>query len=278
MNPAEKPPGPPTGRTGVAEAIEASESILHPTDLVGSVGIHLLLVVGGFLFSNTSDDGPLFDPDEVMEVKMIELPKSPTRLPQRATKAPPPPPPGEVQAKTPPPPPTASDMKLETPDAEPDKGAEEPDTRDTRRDLLRELQRRKALENLDAPDGRVDRAASDPEGTLEPEDVFAGSASGVAMDPELARYTAKLRKLILPHWAPLPRLVQENPDLSAVVEVPVKTGVLRGRARVAESSGNDSFDQSCARAIEKAGQLPAPPERFQRLTGVWIRFRASDAL
>ncbi len=266
-------------KTGVAEAIEASESILNPSDLVGSVGIHLLIVAAVFAFGSGDESGPMFDPDDVMEVKMIELPKSPTRMPQRATKAPPPPPPGKTQAKAPPPPPTASDMKLETPEAEPLQGDETQDPQtDARQDLLRRLQRQRALQNLEAPDGREDRAQSDPDGTLAPEDVFAGSASGVAMDPELARYTAQLRKLILPHWAPLPRLIQENPDLSAVVEVPVKTGTLRGRGRVVESSGNDSFDQSCARAIDKAGQLPPPPERFQRLTGVWIRFRASDAL
>lgn len=243
---------------------------------MGSIAIHTLIVSLVWLFGSPSDSAPLFDPDEVMEVRMIELPKSPTPMPQKATRAPPPPPAGERKAAEPPPPVTASDMKFETPDATPTEG--EQDQTDARADLLRQLKRKQLLEDLNAAEGRVDRAASDPDGTLEPEDVFAGATGGVAMDPELARYTAQLRKLILPHWAPLPRLIQDNPDLTAVVEVKVQNGTLRGSGRIVEPSSDDSFDRSCALAIEKAGTLPPPPERFQKLTGVWIRFRATDAL
>lgn len=246
---------------------------LHGRDFVLSLGVHGLLVLMLVLSRSCGDpEDPLFDPDEVMQVQMVALPKAAGRLPDRASRAPRP---AEGAREAPP---KTSDMVFKTPEATPDKGQERapPDTR--REDLLARM-REQAHQDPTAPLGDADRMATDPDSTLSPEEAFGGSGGGLPMDPELARYVADVRKLVLPNWAPLPRIVQENPDIFTVVEIRIEDdGTIRS-PRVVRPSGNASFDESCVRALQKTGRLPLPPARFEALArkGVWIHFPASDA-
>ena len=239
-------------------------------DVVVSTLLHLVLV--GTLAATrscTDDDEPLFDPDEIMEVQMVALPKSAGRNPDRATRAPAP----AVAAPAP------DTMTYQDPSVEKRPTKEHVKEQQAKRDeLLRQLKRESLIRSLsNAPVGSVDRGATDPDSTLEG-DVW-GSGVGVITDPELARYLTELRQAVIPQWAPLPRLIQENPGLEADIFVWLDDLGVVQTARVGTSSGNSSFDESCLRAVRKAGRLPIPPAKYRvdDTSAFGIRFRASDA-
>jgi TonB family protein len=79
----------------------------------------------------------------------------------------------------------------------------------------------------------------------------------------------------------LPLIIQQNPDLVAVVDVWLSEAGRYRSADVLQGSGNDSFDRSCLHAVAKAGSFPVPPDKFRIETrkGLQIRvtFQASDA-
>ncbi len=253
----------------------AGRSGLRGLDLGASLVLHVLLAT--LLVATRGcrgGDRPLFDADEVMMVQMVSLPRAKGRLPDRATRAPAPTA-GAPDAVAPP---TPSDMVYRNREAEPTKGAE---ASDRRRELLDALRRQQAVgaSTSDAPLGDVDRAATDPDGVLTDDFLFGGTGSGVPADPDLARYNMELRTAVIPQWTPLPRIIQENPDAWAVLEVTLHPDGRVDEVRVARSSGIGSFDESCLRAVTRAGRLPLPPVRFPSLArdGILLMLTASDA-
>jgi TonB family protein len=226
------------------------------------------------------DDSSLLMPD--MDVMMVPLPKASGRLPDRASRAPRP-----AEGANTPTPPQQSDpdqMRFEDPTKEKPKGEDKPkDHSDARQDLLRNMKRQQALDALrDAPIGDADRMATDPDSTLTVEEVFGlGGGYGGPVDPEAARYLLELRAALLPHWNPLPRIIEQHPDAFTVLDVWITDSGRYKNADVKIGSGDDSFDRSCLTAAAKAGTLPVPPDKFRVETpkGIQIRvtFRASDA-
>ena len=223
----------------------------------------------------------LFDPKDVMEVTMAALPKSAGRQPDRASRAPRPAE-GQQQAPAPPQQPT-DQMSFKDPTKEKTKGEEPPKDHTDRRDALMDsLRRQQLVQSLaEAPLGDVDRAATDPDSTLSMEEAF-GLRGGVGpVDPEAARYLVLLRQNLLPHWNPLPRIIEEHPDSFTVVDIWLDEDGKITDSAVKTGSNIDAFDRSCLLAVAKAAKLPLPPDRFRVETrkGVQIRvtFRASDA-
>lgn len=253
----------------------AGRSGLHGLDFGASLALHVLAAI--LLVSVRTcggGDEPLFDADEVMMVQVVSLPKAKGRLPDRATRAPAPAA-GAPDAAAPP---TASDMVFRDEEAEPNQGA---DSTDRRRQLLESLRQQRATGSAspDAPLGDVDRAATDPDGALSDEVLFGGTGTGIPADPDLARYNMELRQAVIPQWTPLPRVIQENPEAWAVLEVTLHPDGRVDDVRVARSSGIGSFDESCLRAVSRAGLLPLPPSRFPSLAsdGILLMLTASDA-
>jgi TonB family protein len=226
------------------------------------------------------DDSGLMIPQT--DVMMVALPKASGRLPDRASRAPQPAPGADTPA--PPQQNNPDQMRFEDPTKEKAKGDPKPkDHSDARRDLLNNIKRTQALDALrDAPIGDADRLATDPDSTLTVEEAFGlGGGIGGPADPELTRYLLEVRAAVLPHWSPLPLIIQQNPRLVAVVDVWMSEDGRYRDADILESSGNDSFDRSCLHAVAKAGRFPVPPDKFRIETrkGLQIRvtFQASDA-
>ena len=226
------------------------------------------------------DDSSLLMPD--MDVMMVPLPKAAGRLPDRASRAPRP-----ADGANTPTPPKQNDpnqMRLDDATKEKAQGAPKPeDHSDARQDLLRDMKRQQALDALrDAPIGDADRMATDPDSTLTVEEAFGlGGGFGGPVDPAAARYLLELRAALLPHWNPMPLVIEQNPEIFTVLDVWIADNGRYKSADVKIGSGNDSFDRSCLTAVAKAGTLPLPPDKFRVEThkGIQIRvtFRASDA-
>jgi len=219
--------------------------------------IALSIYCSGFLLQ--SDNRPLIDPDDAMEVAMVVLPKSPTEMVHRATKAPVPQ--GDrVNAPPPdtPPPLHSSDLEFNTPDAQDKQGSE---SRQAERERL--IKMAKLLEEIDAPSGPVDQMQSDPNSTSD-ESINAGAA-GLTADPELARYVAKIRALFKQHFNPLPTIAAANPNIECTIHVgfDMASGKITS-IRVAHNSGNPSYDGAATRAIEAVPVVPLPPDRFRK--------------
>ncbi len=253
---------------------------LKPWDLLLSLLLHgtvvLFLLLGRGCIE---DDQPLFDPDEIMQVQMVALPKARGRNPDRATRAPSPPPPAPVPEAAMPSPEPFAEPHPSNSETRPEEPPPKADSRDRRADVLRQLRRSELIKDIQAPLGDVDRSATDPNSTLSPEEAFAGLGTGAPMDPDLARYQSQIRRIVLPNWTPLPRIIQDNPDLFTIVEVTLDADGKIEKTRMARPSGNTSYDESCIRAVQKSGRLPLPPPKFQNLAsrGIWIHFPASDA-
>ena len=237
--------------------------------------MHVLLVglvwAGQFLRS----DDVLFDPNDVMAVQAVALPKATTRMPDRPTRTPDPPKGDSAKAKQPPPPPTASDMALRKKDAPKKKGRE--NKTDAREELLNKMRREALLKDATAAIGQRDRVATDKDG-VDPKDAIIGPMGAGRMDPELARYVGQCRSRILPNWNPLPAILAAHPEYKVVVSVSVgSTGTL-GSPTIVKGSGDSSFDRSAISAVVRTGRLPAPPARYaaSAANGVMITLAAAD--
>lgn len=257
-----------------------SPTDLGVRDMAVSVVLHLALA--GVLFFSRScaqEPEPLLPQDEIIMINLAALPRSEGRTPDRATRAPRPAE-GAPEAVVAPPRPDA--MSLPDPKAEKSKGTTAPPDPDVRRDeLLRDLKREQLVRSLnpDAALGDVDRAATDPDGTLPPDMVFGtGTATG-PVDPEAARWAAEIRRLVTANWVTLPRFTQDNPTLSTIVKILLDEEGKVKDVKVFTSSGNASFDDSAVRAVQRTARLPLPPAKFPFKPPMWIKFRfgASDA-
>jgi TonB family protein len=243
--------------------------------LHGAAACSLALVRGC-----SPDREVLFNPADVMEVSMAVLPKSAGRQADRASRAPRPAE-GDVSAAAPPQQPT-DQMTFQDPDKERTQGERPKDRTKERDDLLKSLRRDQLARSMaDAPLGDADRMATDPDSTLSMEEAF-GLGGGIGpQDPEAVRYLLELRQLLLPNWNPLPRVIEENPAAFTVIDVWLEEDGRIADSRIAQGSGNDSFDRACTLALARVSRLPVPPDRFRYETssGIQIRvtFRASDA-
>jgi TonB family protein len=232
-------------------------------EVAASVGLHAVtfaaLAVGERF---TRQPPPLINPDEVMIVRAVALPKQSTRLPDRPTRAPDPVQGASLDAPAPPPPPTASDMALHEPDAPKEQGVPDRVDRSTEREALLREAKRKALVDRSAPLGAEDRTRTDPDGVDISEAVLGPGGAG-PMDPEWARYEDACIARIMPNWTPLPATVASHPEYKVVLDVRIATDGTISEPRVLQGTVDASFDRTALMALHKTGRLPAPPDRFR---------------
>jgi colicin import membrane protein len=85
--------------------------------------------------------------------------------------------------------------------------------------------------------------------------VEGGGGHGI----EFIMYTQHIKQKVKEAWI----LAERKPGLRAVVRFGVEpNGEVMG-AELADSSGNQAFDQSALRAVRKASPFPAPPEAYR---------------
>jgi len=220
-------------------------------------------------------EAPLFNPDDVMTVQAVALPKATQQMPDRPTRTPDPPKGDDMAAKATPPPPTASDMALRKKTAKKKKGRT--DRTSARENLLNKLKREALLKDATAAIGTKDRVQTDKDG-VDPKDAIIGPIGAGRMDPELARYVSKCRDRILPNWKPLPAILAAHPEYKVVVSVSVgQTGQL-GKPKIIKTSSDASFDRSAISAVVRTARFPPPPARYapSAAKGVMITLSAAD--
>ena len=240
--------------------------------LPASLGLHLFAVLsiwGASEWAPTS--GPMFDPDQVMEVSLMAAPLQTTAMVQKASRAPDPvqgaP---EAAAKVQ----TSSDLKFQEPEAEPNKG-NEPDAPATksREDIMRQFRKDQALKSAQGPLGSTNRLETSAEGI----EGGTGTGTGCADNPELCRYLETLRGHLLKSFKPL----QTDPSLQTAMVVTVdSSGKILG-SKLGKTSGNASFDNAASRALRVAGSVPKPPVAVmqgQDKATFTVLFRAKDVL
>lgn len=251
----------------------------RPTwEVAASLGLHAAvaaaLLLGGLI---QADEEPLFDPDKVMIVSAVALPRQTGRMPDKPMRTPDPPRGADPVADAPPPPPTASDMALHTPDAPKPKGAERPPDRSQDRDaLLRQVKKESLLRDPSAPLGPEDRTRTDPNG-VDPADAIIGAGSDGINDPEVARWKAAAEAAIHANWTPLPTTVKAHPDYVVYLVVPIDATGKLGTPKVYRGTGDTSFDRSAIMAVIKTARVAPLPERWRESgeAGVIIEFPAS---
>ena len=122
----------------------------------------------------------------------------------------------------------------------------------------------KAKEDVNARKGAIPEAAQIP--NEKSGGVASGTTTGsrVALgDPELILYKEKIKKKILDEWI-LP-LKFQDPSLGLICTLDVFIND-RGElieTRWVQKSGNEVFDLSALRAVQKAAPLEPPPERLK---------------
>jgi TonB family protein len=242
-----------------------------------SLALHAAFVLVLFTAEGlTRPDGPMFDPDEVMMVSAVALPKATRSLPDKPMRTADPLQ-GVVKAKAPPPPPTASDMALHKPEAPQVKGVEDAPKPDLRAELLRQTRKEALLKDMSAQLGPMDKTATSKDG-VNPEDAILGPLGGGEMDPELARYISACRGAIMPNWTPMPGIIAAHPDYQVVLMVTLDANGRIGNPVIKKGTGDASFDRSAILALQKTGSLPPPPAKWRdsAAAGVYITLTAGD--
>jgi TonB family protein len=226
-----------------------------------SVGLHVVvaaaLLLGGTL---SGPPKPLIDPDEVLEVSLMPMPKQTTRQPQKASRTPDPVQ-GAVEPTTAPPtPPSDATMSLNDPKApkpEGDPKAREKERQELMDQMRRDQSRRDALAAL----GSEDRLATSEDGV----EGATGSSTGVG-DPKKAMYGEKVKQAILPNFS----TISTNPKLKVLVSVTIDgAGMVKG-FEVKKSSNDPSFDAAALRAVAKTVQVPQPSAEVLGGSPPWI--------
>jgi TonB family protein len=247
------------------------QPMVWPT-LLSVFGHGTVLTVGlisSLLMSHCNPRKPIIDPQKSIEVAMVVLPKSKTRMPDRAARAKVPR--GTTPKPSPKPPPIReSDLSIHKPDVAPKAG--KPDRSADRKAVLENLMRENLLENLLAPDGPRDRDATDP--NSDATEAINALGPGVRSDPEYARYISKIQALFMRNFKPLNAIVSQQPDLLCVIHITVDDSGKVTVQKVVESSGNPSFDASATSAAAAVTRVPLPPDRFRVLMtqGYTIKF------
>lgn len=206
--------------------------------------------------------------DRSIEVSMVVLPRAERAVPDRAQRA-------AVQAGSEPAPAPKpireSDLTIHKEEA---KDAGTSDATRQREAMLAELERQALVENLLAPDGAVDRDATDPNSTSD----LALNAMGTASrgDPEFAAYVARVQQIFMKNFRPLAAITRDNAGLVCSVRITVDPA--NGRIlewAVAKSSGIVAFDAAAERAVQDVGTIPLPPPHYRPLVaeGYEVNFR-----
>ena len=225
---------------------------------VVAVGLHIF--VGTTIYCANSiwswTQSPLINPDNVMEVSMVVLPKSTTKMVQRTTRkrvAQ-----GDIKStQKVPTPPRNSDLKIHTPEAKSSQGAP-----DRSADLKRLVDMAKVLSQVDGPDSNQDSTASDPDSNVDTQ-INVGSI-GAQANPELAKYIQTIRDLFHKNFSPLPTIVAANPKIECTIQVRIDLNTGRVLSvKTYKTSGNASYDGAAMRAVEAVSTVPLPPERFK---------------
>lgn len=233
-----------------------------PASLALHAGVLALLVAGQAV---AFDPDTLIDPDEVMIVTAVALPKQTTELAQKEMRTARPPPEPRPEA-TPDP---AREPVEPKPDQEEVKPVEpEPvkDNSQARDDLLNQLRKQAALDALaDAPEGARDQARTSPDGI---EGATGSSSIGVG-DPEYAAYVQSLRQTFASYFAPI-----QTEALKTLIEIKIDESGKITDWETVEKSGNASFDAAALRAVIKAQRVPPPPEKLREaaLNGIVVAF------
>lgn len=117
----------------------------------------------------------------------------------------------------------------------------------------------------------LDKKKSKPPEAAQVKDQGEGFKYGTSLDPlhvppsdpEYIAYQAKVRAKIIDQWIlPLSYLEGSAPPKSQIVVQINDKGEIILVAWEARS-GNEAFDSSCQRAVQRATPLPIPPERLQ---------------
>lgn len=263
--------------------------------LAAHVGLAVVLIAGELLFGH--DPKPLIDPDQVMQISAVALPKPTSNLPDKVMHTPEPVEPDPVPAapeaepspEPPEPPPEPAEMAL--PDPKKDKKVEKVEKVDKAAEKKREDDKKKALDaarkqalltglrDMGTPEGDRNSPRTDPNG-VDPKDAILDFAGVGPTDPELARYYAACKAALLPNWTPLPSTVSAHPNYKVVVMVEVEADGTLGQPKVLKGTGDATFDRSAALAISKTGRFPPPPAKYRAAAqnGVQIEFVAKDKL
>lgn len=168
------------------------------------------------------------------------------------TKAPDKPP----EIKKAPPPPKITPPKVEkekpkpkpNPDAAINKRMAELKRKREAAELDDEIERR--MMNLNAARGRGDGDSSEQ----------SGSSGNQRLHPDIARYYAHIKDIISENW--VPPVESHSTNIRSVNRITIEPGGRIANTRVVESSGNQSFDISVQRAIDKSNPLPPLPPIF----------------
>lgn len=245
-------------------------------EILASAGAHLM--VFAVLMVARCGDGkvqPLLKPEEVIMVEMSAPLKQQSAMPQKAERAPIPTAGSPEVAPPAIPPPKQSELAIQTPDAPKVKG--DPKAEKLREEMLAEMRRQQLLQDLNAPVGRENRAATSPDGVDDPS--LAGSGSGKPTNAELAKWAKAARELINPNWHPILSVCQAAPNLTVKVRVVVDgQGNRKEDPRVSTPSGNSSFDGSCLRAVEATLKLPPTPSTHPDGWDADLVFSCKEAL
>ncbi|HHO54104.1 MAG TPA: hypothetical protein ENK18_25345 [Deltaproteobacteria bacterium] len=201
---------------------------------------------------------PLIKPD--IEVSMVSLPRR-LDVPDRAARvkraA------GEVPTKPDEPPPVKeSELVIHEDKPEPKKGntpepVERPDAaaQRTREALLDEL--------LNAPEGTMDRNATDPDGTGTAE--LAALGAQAIGDAAFARWKNQVQAILDQKFQPL------GSSSGLLVHAELRIEPSTGRILsydLSKKSGVMAYDAAAERAIASVGALPVPPEKYWPLLEV----------
>jgi TonB family protein len=226
-----------------------------------SVGLHVVvaaaLLLGGKL---SGPPKPLIDPDEVLEVSLMPMPKQTTRQPQKASRTPDPVQGAVEPTVTPPTPPSDATLAINDPNApkpEGDPKAREKELEKIKDQLRRDEARRDAMAAL----GSEDRLATSEDGV----EGATGSSNGVG-DPKKAAYGEAVKRAILPNFS----TISTNSKLKVLVSVTIDgQGMVKG-FEVKKTSGDPSFDAAALRAVAKTVQVPQPSAEVLGGSPPWI--------
>ena len=226
-----------------------------------SVGLHVVvaaaLLLGGKL---SGPPKPLIDPDEVLEVSLMPMPKQTTRQPQKASRTPDPVQGAVEPTVTPPTPPSDATLAINDPNApkpEGDPKAREKELEKIKDQLRRDEARRDAMAAL----GSEDRLATSEDGV----EGATGSSTGVG-DPKKAMYGEKVKQAILPNFS----TISTNSKLKVHVLVTIDgAGNVKG-FEVKKTSGDPSFDAAALRAVSKTPQVPQPSAEVLGGNPPWV--------
>jgi outer membrane biosynthesis protein TonB len=259
-------------------------------EIFASLWLHVSLGAALMLGEHCSfhSDDPLFNPQDVMRVSMAPMPYAPmvqkaSRAPQAAA--------GVEQAPKPtaPAPTAASEMVLRTEEDQPDPIDKPPEKdptppeppkgedRPNREELLNQAAREQLLENLNAPEGVVDRSAAGPNGSAE--GVSASAISLSDAPPAVQAYMQSCMDMLHQKWSPLPSLVSANPQLLTTIRIPISKDGQFGEHKIVVQSGDSSFDRSATMAVLKTQRCtPFPAELTDDMLILNLEFPASNKL